>query len=320
MKLPELKFIKHNDNVYFVECGYHKHFIYMENCDVLNTLILFSVMAFDNFYIHFACDDEFWREWISFYCSSQGIEKNIEFRNTDVKPIDKLNDKVLFYSGGKDSYVSRILLPNIKIMQYKVQVYKVPIEKSAEIICTNFDNELFHSRKYARAHLKLELYLPIISPYRTNYLGIEKEIWYDGVRALGGMSDLGYNLVVYSLLLKKYGMTFDSPVKEYYSKDLLKRIKFLELDNNFIKCNSSDAGKENKFCLDCEKCLTYYIQGCNMKEHSFDRKAWEEQFVGKYDISDFEKYLYYRFIEKDKGDRNKFDYFLDMWRTFNEKQ
>jgi len=55
MKLPKLNFIKHNNNVYFVECGYNKHFIYVENCDVLNTLILFSVMVFDNFYIDFDC-------------------------------------------------------------------------------------------------------------------------------------------------------------------------------------------------------------------------------------------------------------------------
>jgi len=315
MKYAELIIRKYSDDVYMVECGYHKHMITVKNCDVMNTLMLFSVLAFNKFIVRYPVDVTFWQQFLLFIKEQKGIIKDIKF-DVDIFVdfcANKKNDERLFYSGGKDSTYSHWSKPNVKLIQYCVQVYKAPEIIGVETISTNFDNELYHLDKRMVDILKLELYLPIISPYQTTYLGIEKEIWGDG----RGM--LGYDILGWVRILERWGnVRLDSLVKKMYSYEILSTLHSVSIP--FERCQSTDRGNENDFCYLCEKCFTYYIQGCNLKKHGFDATDWERVHTNMgQDISNIVEHIktqhkkHKEFLTMDKA-----NYFITMWRQFNE--
>ena len=312
-KYVELKFQKYKDEMYMVECGYHKHMIYVDNCDVLNTLMLFSVLAFNKFVVKFPVDVGFWKQFIKFLGCERGIIKDIKFESPIFLDFcaNKKNEERLFYSGGKDSTWTHYSKPEIKLIQYRVQVYKAPEIIGVETMSSNFDNELYHLDKRNMDTLKLEMYLPIISPYQTTWMGIEREIWEDGK----GM--LGYDLPWWrDILLRCGNVKLLSGVDSMYSYQILESLK--NLDILFEHCQATDRENSNEFCYICEKCFTNYIQGCNLEEHGFDSEKWEERHkaMGQ-DISDLSFHVMQRFKEKREFlTKEKKDYFIKMIKQF----
>jgi hypothetical protein len=254
----------YNQNIIFVEKGWQKHFLCFDNCDSINGMIYFSLVMFNDAEITWDCDKNFWTEWLDFFCSSFGTDRNIKFTGDQV---DIVHDKIvrknslpnLMYSGGKDSLLSKILLTDPHLMVFRAQHYQA-VKCVAEVFTTNVDNEIYHSNKYFRGKLPLELLFPIINKYDNTYMGIEKEIWENPHNLIN------IDVKAYSELLAKYGLTLDSAIKGMYSEEVLRTLAVYE--RNYPKCGGND------FCYDDERCLTLFIMGCNKTMHDFDRDKY----------------------------------------------
>lgn len=283
---------RYNRNVFFIEFDNRTHYLYMDNVDFINTLILFIVLMFDDAELILDCDINFWQEWIDFYSEEKKIKKNIKFTGDNI-PLRKIDSSpTILYSGGKDSEFTRLFYPHYSLLQFRAQVYRVMYNKSAFKMTSNFDNEIFYSRPSIRSHVKLEIILPIISPLNNLILGIEKEIW-DYSKLI-----YGYNYPKYVDLLSKYGIYVTSEVNRFYSNEILKDLK--NLDATFVKCGDflkedriffREDLRNNDFCYNCHKCFIYYFMGCNKEVHNFDREKFENIRERKgnpiHDIKDF---------------------------------
>lgn len=306
---------KYNKNVFFLEFGNRTHYLYMNNVDFINTLVLFSVLMFDDAELRFNCDINFWQEWIDYYSAEKKVKKNIKFVGDNV-PIMKLDaTSTILYSGGKDSEYTRLLYPHYDLLQFRAQVYRVMFNQSAFKMSSNFDNEIFYSRPSIRSHVKLEIILPIISPFNSLVLGIEKEIW-DYSKLV-----YGYNYPEYVALLQKHNIFVTSEVNRFYSNEILKDLK--SLDATFVKCGDfltkdrifiPEVLKNNDFCYNCHKCFIYYFMGCNKEIHNFDREKFEKIREEKgnpiHDVKDF--LSFYLKSNKDEISKPMYDTILSI--------
>lgn len=264
--MKKIIFESYKDDVVFVENGYKKHYLYFDNCDPVNSLIYFSLVMFDEGELTIDCDIPFWMEWLDFFCKANKITKNFKFSG-DVKKIldDKVPHKkkrpVLMFSGGKDSTTSLYHLPEPHTMVFKAQHYAVEnYPRDSEFFSTNLDNELYHCKKKMRGRLHLELFFPLINKYRDTFMGIEKEVW-DYPEGF-----LFYDIPEYSEFLCRHGLVLDSAIKHLYSPEIIEYL--LKYDIPFSKCGGDD------FCYKDERCLNFFIMGCNKEEHTFDREKY----------------------------------------------
>ena len=90
--------------VLFVEAGYHKFMVYNDNVDINNTMVLFSILMFDepmNIHISESVSRDFWKDWIEFFSSYTGIKRQVTFTNTySIAEIEhKRAESALLFSG-----------------------------------------------------------------------------------------------------------------------------------------------------------------------------------------------------------------------------
>jgi len=257
-----------HNKVFFVNNGYRKHYLYFDNADSLNGVILFCVVMFNDIEINWNCDTEFWKEWLDYYCTYSGQKKKITFVGDRI-PIEESKaynfGGAVMFSGGKDSALALNLKHNSVALIFDAQHYYYDVsyisnaEHPIEYFTSSIDNEMYHCNKHLRGLLHLELILPIINRYKRTYMGIEKEVWFND------KTPMLYNMPKYRELLMRYDLDFDSPVKHLDSREILKKLTDNEI--KFVKCNRPG----DDFCYHCEKCFTYFLMGCNKPEHGFDR-------------------------------------------------
>ncbi len=299
MRELKIKYLKYD--CWAVHIGDAKRLLLLKNCDVINSCIAFSIIRYNNFNISLECDVVFWKRWIDFYSEISGIKKNISFKNSSQKAVfsNKQIGEHLFYSSGKDSYLSFEMRPSLfrTFLIDGGETFVPDIGFHSTFMHTNvFDilvNELETSEGFAKVGAKYELLLPLMSRYNTIYLGLEKENWSNS------FSDIGFNVSDYAEILSEGHIYLDSIVKDYNSLDILKKLK----GKPFLKCNTS----VEDFCYLCYKCLVAYYFGANMDNANFDRKKVEENifrnrgfsfYTNNVLIKDRIGYLYIKSLEK----------------------
>lgn len=271
LEIKRLSEFKNKDNycmTYSVSVGYEKYFIYLENCDVVNSLIFFAVTMFDEFEVDFSCDRFFWKDYISLYEKELGKKKNIIFTGEHQSYIPFRNKSKhltsLFFSGGLDSTLSLYLLEDVKekvCLQFMSQAYPTNYIEGNKKVSTNIDDIIFHRFKGTRAQKmhKLEIMLPIINPYKERrlILGIEKDIWENGKELLD------IDLRAWFDLFEKHGSIVSSVLKDKSVLEVVMALdKLVKQDiikkENIIFCGNLD---HDTFCYECEKCLMLFIYG-----------------------------------------------------------
>lgn len=244
---------------------------YFKNADFFNSIIFFAIQFYNNFSVGYGVDKEFWSAFLDFFNFSFGTNKKVKFEDNGIKiSEDKKEGTRILYSKGKDSHYLKK-----SISAKTIQLYSgISCEKWAdEIIMTNIDDLIWAKSSGIPKRYKLEMFLPIISPYIEHFIGVEKELWDNSTHVFG------FSLKKYYELLNDYDLIVSSPILNKYSIDIVRELYKKGEHSKYYKCNKTNS-KDTEYCYLCTKCMILYFSGAD-EDIGFNRKKIEKFFGTK---------------------------------------
>lgn len=233
-----------------------RNILFFNNCDAINGTIYFLIMSNLNkkIQIDLACDNDFWSDFVKLHNEHNKKNTELIFTKKSEKILNqKIKDHNVFFTGGKDSVLTLLLvnknkiIPNVTIFESQISNYSLEhlhknkfITKEVEFFSSNIDNELFYTVEDYESDLVI--LLPILSKYAYNYLGVNSDdLLYDYI----------FDFYDYEKLFLKHKLKLTSPIVSLRPSSVLAYCEKEEL--SFTKCGGDD------YCYLCTECYSTFF-------------------------------------------------------------